>query len=69
MDMLRVESSPEHSITTEFGEDTKIVRMFKDRCVAFIRVQISPVFWGWVFRFVCVGGGDVHLAEADQGRL
>lgn len=39
-------------IQDKFGEDTKIVRTGRDKCVASIRVQISPVFWGWIFQFV-----------------
>lgn len=33
-------------IQDKFGEDTKIIRTGADRCVASIKVQVSPIFWG-----------------------
>ena len=35
----------------KFGEDTKMIRSGDDKCVATVRVQLSPVFWGWLFQF------------------
>lgn len=35
----------------KFGEDTKMIRSGPNKCVATLRVQISPVFWGWLFQF------------------
>lgn len=35
----------------KFGEDTKMMRSSDDKCVATVKVQISPVFWGWLFQF------------------
>lgn len=49
-------------IQDKFGEDTKIVRTSKDRCVASIKVQVSPVFWGWIFQFV----GEMSIVSPDQ---
>lgn len=34
----------------KFGEDTKMVRINENNCVASIKVQISPTFWGWLFQ-------------------
>lgn len=34
----------------KFGEDTKMIRA-GDKCIATVKVQISPVFWGWLFQF------------------
>ena len=34
----------------KFGEDTKMIRS-GDKCIATVKVQISPVFWGWLFQF------------------
>ena len=34
-----------------FGEDTKMMRSSSDKCIASVSVQISPVFWGWLFQF------------------
>ena len=41
-------------IQDKFGEDTKIVRTLK--------VQVSPVFWGWIFQFV----GEMSIVSPEQ---
>ena len=35
----------------KFGEDTRMQRCSNGRCVATVEVQVSPVFWGWLFQF------------------
>ena len=35
----------------KFGEDTKMIRVGENACVATVKVQISPAFWGWVLGF------------------
>lgn len=35
----------------KFGEDTKMIRLNADTCVATVKVRISPTFWGWLFQF------------------
>ncbi len=35
----------------KFGEDTKMLRSAPDKCIAAVKVQISPTFWGWLFQF------------------
>ncbi len=35
----------------KFGEDTKMIRTGEETCVATVKVQISPTFWGWLFQF------------------
>ena len=35
----------------KFGEDTKMIRLNDTTCVATVKVQISPTFWGWLFQF------------------
>ncbi len=35
----------------KFGEDTQMIRSGDRKCVATVKVQISPVFWGWLFQF------------------
>lgn len=39
------------AVYDKFGEDTRMMRSSADRCVATVKVQISPVFWGWLFQF------------------
>lgn len=51
-------------IQDKFGEDTKIVHTLKERCVASIKVQVSPVFWGWIFQFV----GKMSIVLPEQLR-
>lgn len=35
----------------KFGEDTRMIRCGEHKCVATVKVQPSPVFWGWLFQF------------------
>ncbi len=35
----------------KFGENTKMIRTHEHTCVATVKVQISPTFWGWLFQF------------------
>ena len=35
----------------KFGENTKMTRTHEHTCVATVKVQISPTFWGWLFQF------------------
>ena len=46
----------------KFGEDTKMIRSSDDKCVATVRVQISPVFWGWLFQFA----GQMRILSPDS---
>ena len=34
-----------------FGESTKMMQTSDSKCIASVRVQVSPVFWGWLFQF------------------
>lgn len=46
----------------KFGEDTKMMRCGPDKCVATVKVQISPVFWGWLFQFA----GEMKLLSPEN---
>lgn len=35
----------------KFGENAKMIRTHENTCVATVKVQISPTFWGWLFQF------------------
>lgn len=54
----------------KFGEDTKMMRSGQHKCVATVKVQISPVFWGWLFQFA--GGMQIlspeHLVQEYKDR-
>lgn len=34
-----------------FGEATQMMNTSGTKCIASVKVQISPVFWGWLFQF------------------
>jgi predicted DNA-binding transcriptional regulator YafY len=34
-----------------FGEGTKMMNTSETKCIASVKVQVSPVFWGWLFQF------------------
>lgn len=46
----------------KFGENTKMIRSGEHKCVATVKVQISPVFWGWLFQFA----GEMKLLSPDH---
>lgn len=46
----------------KFGEDTKMIRLNKDSCVATVKVQVSPTFWGWIFQF----GKQMQITSPDS---
>lgn len=45
----------------KFGEDTKMIRSSDEKCVATVKVQISPAFWGWLFQFA----GRMRILSPD----
>lgn len=49
---LQFDSSLIGSVYDKFGEDTKISAYNEDTFVANVKIQISPVFFGWLFQFV-----------------
>ena len=46
----------------KFGEETKMMRVGDQKCVATVKVQISPVFWGWLFQFA----GEMKLLSPEH---
>lgn len=45
----------------KFGEGTKMMRSSEDKCIATLKVQTSPVFWGWLFQFA----GQMRILSPD----
>ena len=39
------------AVYDRFGEDTRMIPSGENKCIATLRVRISPVFWGWLFQF------------------
>ena len=35
----------------KFGESVKMIPSGENRCIATVKVRISPTFWGWLFQF------------------
>ncbi len=49
--VLEFEESLIDVVHDKFGERTKMIRTTRGKCVASVRVQVSPTFWGWIFQF------------------
>ena len=45
-----------------FGENTKMMTTAESKCIASVKVQISPVFWGWLFQFA----GQMKILSPDN---
>ena len=39
------------AVYDRFGEKVKMMGTSDTKCIAYVKVQISPVFWGWIFQF------------------
>ena len=48
----------------KFGEDVTMMRVGGTKCVASVKVQISPTFWGWLFQFA----GEMQVLSPDRVR-
>ena len=46
----------------KFGEETRIFETGGDCCQTTVQVQVSPVFWGWLFQFA--GQMDILRPES-----
>lgn len=49
-------------IYDRFGEATPMMRSGEGKCVATVKVQLSPVFWGWLFQFA----GEMRILAPDD---
>lgn len=49
------------AVYDKFGEGTKMLRINDTTCVAAVKAQISPTFWGWLFQF----GGRMMINSPD----
>lgn len=50
------------TVYDKFGEDTKMERVDENSCVAKVKVQISPTFWGWLFQFA----GEMQIVAPQE---
>lgn len=60
--VLQFDNSLIGTIFDKFGEDTKMIRVDKDSCVATVTVRVSPTFWGWLLQFP----GRMKLLSPDS---
>ena len=49
--VLEFDKSLIGAVYDRFGEDTRMILSGENKCIATLRVRISPVFWGWLFQF------------------
>lgn len=58
------------AVYDRFGESTKMMTTSASKCVASVKVQISPVFWGWLFQFAGIMTvlSPSYLAEEYKSR-
>lgn len=47
-----------------FGEGMKMTKTSDGKCTASVKVQVSPVFWGWLFQFA----GQMDIVSPDSIR-
>ena len=50
------------AVYDKFGEGTKMLRINDTTCVAAVKAQISPTFWGWLFQF----GGQMKINSPEE---
>lgn len=50
------------TVYDKFGEGTRMLRINDTTCVAAVKAQISPTFWGWLFQF---GGQMTIISPAE----
>lgn len=39
------------AVYDKFGENVKMLPAGERKCIATVKVRISPTFWGWIFQF------------------
>lgn len=49
--ILEFDRSVIGAVYDKFGESTAMIPVGENKCVATVKVRISPVFWGWLFQF------------------
>ena len=56
----------------KFGEGVKMIPSGENKCIATLKVRISPTFWGWLFQFAgqmrVISPASVVDAYLDQAR-
>lgn len=60
--VLEFDRSLMGAVYDRFGEGTKMMTTSESKCIASVKVQVSPVFWGWLFQFA----GQMHLLSPSH---
>lgn len=60
--VIEFERSLIGSVYDRFGENTRITTTSATKCTASVKIQISPVFWGWLFQFA----GDMKIISPSH---
>ena len=50
------------AVYDKFGENVNIMRSGERTCIAAVKVQVSPVFWGWLFQFA----GEMKIISPSE---
>ena len=50
------------AVYDRFGEGTPMMAAGENRCIATVKVRISPVFWGWLFQFA----GEMKILSPEE---
>ena len=71
--VLEFDKSLIGAVYDRFGEDTRMILYGENKCIATLRVRISPVFWGWLFQFAgqmrLLSPADVVESYRQQAQL
>ena len=57
--VIEFERSLIGAVYDRFGEGTRMTATSGEKCIASVKIQISPVFWGWLFQFA----GDMKIVS------
>ena len=61
------------AVYDRFGENTKMMNSSDSKCITSVKVQISPVFWGWLFQFAgqmrVISPENVVIAYREHNKI
>lgn len=61
------------AVYDRFGENIKMMNSSDSKCITSVKVQISPVFWGWLFQFAgqmrVISPENVVTAYREHNRI
>ena len=63
--VLKFDDSIIGAVYDKFGEDTRMMRHDENSCLTTVKVQVSPIFYAWVFQF----GDCMEVLSPESVRL